>query len=105
MSKKQIRRFDPEFKKKVVLEALKEEITLNELANKYKIVPKNITNWKKEFLDNAELVFERDKAATRYKEQLYDKERQMDELYRQLGKTNTQLEWCKKKSAELGLEY
>lgn len=105
MSKRQIKRFDPGFKAKVVLEALKEEMTLNELAAKYQVIPRNIVNWKKEFLDNAELVFDKERAVVQYKEQLHEKDRQMDELYRQLGKTNTQLEWCKKKSKELGLEY
>ncbi len=105
MSKRQIKRFDTGFKVKVVLEALKEELTLNELAAKYKIIPKNIVNWKKEFLANADLVFDKEKAVTQYKEQLHEKDKQMDELYRQLGKSNTQLEWCKKKSKELGLEY
>ncbi len=105
MSKRQIKRFDTGFKVKVVLEALKEEMTLNELAAKYKIIPRNIVNWKKEFLANADLVFDKEKAVTQYKEQLHEKDRQMDELYRQLGKSNTQLEWCKKKSKELGLEY
>ena len=105
MSKRQIKRYDSEFKVKVVLEALKEELTINELATKYEVIPANIRNWKQEFMANAELVFDKEKAVVRYKEQLGEKERQMDELYRQLGKTNTQLEWCKKKSKELGLEY
>ena len=105
MSKRQIRRFDTGFKVKVVLEVLKEELTVNEVAAKYKIIPANIGNWKREFLANAELVFDKDKAVAQYKEQLYERDRQMDELYRQLGKSNTQLEWCKKKSKELGLEY
>ena len=105
MSKRQIKRFDTEFKVKVVLEALKEELTINELSAKYKVIPANISNWKRDFLANAELVFDKEKAVAQYKEQLYEKDRQMDELYRQLGKTNTQLEWCKKKSKELGLEY
>lgn len=105
MSKRQIKRFDSGFKVKVVLEALKEEVTLNELAARYKVIPKNIANWKKEFLENAELVFNKERSVAQYKEQLHEKDRQMDELYRQLGKTNTQLEWCKKKSKELGLEY
>ena len=103
MSKRQIKRYDSEFKVKVVLEALKEELTINELATKYEVIPANIRNWKQEFMANAELVFDKEKAVVRYKEQLGEKERQMDELYRQLGKTNTQLEWCKKKSKELGL--
>lgn len=105
MSKKQVKKFETGFKVKVVLEALREEMTLNELAAKYNTIPKNIVNWKREFLANAELVFDKEKAVTQYKEQLGDKDRQLDELYRQLGKTTTQLEWCKKKSKELGLEY
>ena len=105
MSKRKVKRFDTGFKVKVVLDALKEELTLNELAAKYKVIPRNIINWKKEFLANADLVFDKEKAVARYKEQLGEKDQQMDELYRQLGKSNTQLEWCKKKSKELRLEY
>jgi putative transposase len=105
MSKRQIKRYDAEFKVKVVLEALREESTVNELAAKYEVIPANIRNWKQEFMANAELVFDKEKAVAQYKEQLGEKSRQMDELYRQLGKTTTQLEWCKKKSKELGLEY
>ena len=105
MSKRQIKRYDAEFKVKVVLEALREESTVNELAAKYEVIPANIRNCKQEFMANAELVFDKEKAVAQYKEQLGEKSRQMDELYRQLGKTTTQLEWCKKKSKELGLEY
>jgi len=105
MSKRQIKRYDTGFKVKVVLEVLKEELTVNEIAAKYKIIPANIGNWKREFLANAELVFDKKKAVAQFKEQLHEKDQQLDELYRQLGKSNTQLEWCKKKSKELGLEY
>ena len=105
MSKRQIKRYDAEFKVRVVLEALKEELTINELAAKYDVIPANIRNWKQDFLANAELVFDKEKAVAQYKEQLGEKSRQIDELHRQLGKTTTQLEWCKKKSEELGLEY
>lgn len=105
MSKRQIKKYDTSFKVKVVLDVLKEEMTINELAAKYDVIPANIRNWKQDFLANAELVFDKEKAVARYKEQLGEKSRQMDELYRQLGKTTTQLEWCKKKSKELGLEY
>jgi len=46
------RKFTSEFKKKVVLEALKERFTLQELATKYEIHPQQITDWKKHFVDN-----------------------------------------------------
>ena len=97
MSKRQIKKYDTGFKVRIVLEALKEELTINELAAKYDVIPANIRNWKQDFLANAELVFDKEKAVAQYKEQLGEKSRQIDELHRQLGKTTTQLEWCKKK--------
>ena len=51
------RKFTSKFKLKVVLEALKEQRTLVELAQKYEITPQHISTWKREFLDGAENVF------------------------------------------------
>lgn len=51
------RKFTSKFKLKVVLEALKEQRTLVELAQKYEITPQQISTWKREFLDGAENVF------------------------------------------------
>ena len=48
---------DDEFKAKVVLEALKEERTLNELAAKYDLHPNRISQWKNQFVKNASMVF------------------------------------------------
>lgn len=105
MSKRQVKRYESAFKVKVVLESLKEEITLNELCTKYDVIPPTVREWKREFLENAELVFDKEKAVSQYKEKLKQKDQQVDELYRQMGKINAQLEWAKKKSREVGLEY
>jgi len=105
MSKRQVKRYESGFKVKVVLEALKDEITLNELCAKYDVIPMTVREWKREFLENAEIVFDKEKAVSQYKEKLREKDQQVDELYRQMGKINAQLEWAKKKSRELGLEY
>ena len=53
------RKFTAEFKKKVVLEALKERNTIQELAAKFEIHPQQITDWKKHFLENSGSAFER----------------------------------------------
>ncbi len=57
MARKKGQTYTPEQKAKVVLELLKEEQTLSELATQYKVTPKTIHNWKKEFLANAAKAF------------------------------------------------
>jgi len=44
--------YSADFKAKLVLESLEGDKTINEIASKYEIIPKNLTNWKKQFLDN-----------------------------------------------------
>ncbi len=44
------------FKSKLVLDVLKNEKTLQAIASKNNITPKNLQNWKKIFLDNAEIA-------------------------------------------------
>lgn len=43
----------------VVLEILREEQTVNEIAAKYEVSPVMISRWKAEFLDRASSVFEK----------------------------------------------
>ena len=47
-------KFDSAFKTKVVPDALREKETLSELAKKYGIAPKQITEWKREFMKKSE---------------------------------------------------
>jgi transposase len=52
------RKFTSKFKTKVALEAIKERESLSVLAQKYELLPQQITNWKRELLNGAGLVFE-----------------------------------------------
>ena len=56
------RKHSAETKAKAVLEALREEETLSEIASKYEVHPKLLSQWKQEFLENASTVFNREKA-------------------------------------------
>jgi len=57
MSKKR-RSYKPEEKANIVLEILREESTLNEIAQKYEVSPQLISRWRTEFLDNMPTVFD-----------------------------------------------
>ncbi len=55
--KKSRRKFSASFKAKVAIEAIKEHSSLQELAAKFELHPNQISNWKREFLENADLAF------------------------------------------------
>ena len=63
------RNFTAQFKAKLVLEALKGEKDINTIATENDIQPNLLRNWKKEFLDNASVVFD-DKREENIKEKL-----------------------------------
>jgi transposase len=55
------RRFTAEFKAKVALEAIRGERTISELATKYQLHPNQITQWKRQAIENLAKAFD-DKA-------------------------------------------
>ena len=56
------RRFTAEFKAKVALEAIRGERTISELATKHQLHPNQITQWKRQAIENLAKAFD-DKAA------------------------------------------
>lgn len=83
------------FKAQVVLELLKEEKSLPQLAADYHIHPNVLREWRTAAIKHLPTVFERgdDLATLRA-----TYERQLEELYGQIGRLTTQLAWIKKKS-------
>ena len=55
------KKISADFKAKIALEALKEQQTLQELAQKYEVHPNQISTWKQEFIKNASSVFTKGK--------------------------------------------
>ena len=94
MEKKNRRKFNAEFKAKVVLEALKERSTVEELGKKYEIHPNQIHTWKKEFLNHAASVFSSGEKRMEDKK-LQEEER--EKLYAQIGQQKVEIDWLKKK--------
>lgn len=92
------RKFSSEFKTKVSLEALKERETLSELAKRFELHPNQISQWKQEFLEKSNTVFDKKE------EKSVEKEVDLDKLYAKIGKLEVERDFLKKSLKKLGLE-
>ena len=90
--KKSRRRFSVEFKLKVVLEALKERQSLNELAQKHQLHQNQISKWKTDFLVQA-LEYMKHHSKSSKPEDDIEKE----QLYAKIGQLQVELDFLKKK--------
>lgn len=84
------RKFTSKFKTSVALEALKEQSSLADLAQKYDLHPQQISTWKREFLQGAEEVF---KSGVKSKKS--EAEQEKDELLKTIGKLKVENDFLK----------
>jgi putative transposase len=94
---RKIKSYSNAYKLKVVLEALQEDQSIAQIASKYGITSKNIHNWKKHFVANAQDIFSPDKIAKQHKQAIQDLEDENDALAKKLGKTTIEKDWLSKK--------
>jgi transposase len=92
MTKQTRRKFSADFKAKVVLEALKDRSTIEELSRKYELHPTQINSWKREAIANMASVFSGDKS-----ELADDIEKQTEKLFAQIGQLKVENDFLKKK--------
>lgn len=88
--------YTSEFKTKVVLEVLREEQTVNEIAGKYEMSLVMVSRWKAEFLERASMVFEKKTMeADKLKKEYESKQEHLEKL---VGQLTVEVDWLKKKS-------
>ena len=85
-----------EFKFKVALEAAKNVKTRAEIASEYGVSGTQVSQWKKELIDNGKGLFERKNS-----KEARIKEDQEAKLYEQIGRLKMELEWLKKKFGQI----
>jgi transposase len=83
------RSYSAEFKAKVAIEALKEQQTLQQLAQKHEVHPNQISCWKQEFLQHSASVFTKGKK----KEEAVDTARR----YEEIGRLKVEVDFLKKR--------
>ena len=84
MSKKRVT-YTADFKAKVIIELLEGDITVNEVASKYDLLPKNVHNWKQQFLSNASLAFDKSTVVKEYKQEIDELRKDKDATSKKLG--------------------
>ena len=92
MSKK-AKQYSAEEKTKIAIEAIKGELTMAQITSKYGVHSTQISNWKKQALENMVSGF-------KGKSKLDDPDSSslIKQLYEQIGQLTVERDWLKKKS-------
>ena len=98
MGKRRTRkRYEAAFKARVALAAARGDKTLSELASEFGVHGNLVSQWKRRLLAGMRRVFEEpDDPAGAVQQEL------IDELHRKIGQLNVELDWLKKKVAQVG---
>lgn len=94
--KRKRRVFGGAFKAKVALAAIRGDKTTAQLAAEFKVHASQVVAWKRQLLDQAPSYFEDGR------QRREDSAANEQELFEQIGRLKMEVEWLKKKSAELG---
>jgi len=82
----------PAFKTKVALELLRGADTPSAICSSYSIHPTQARNWKNQALSGLQSVFSGSSS-----QELKQKDKLIEELYKQVGQSKVELDWLKKK--------
>jgi len=88
------KRYNPEFKAKVALAALKNEETMSELAARFGVHPTMIAGWKRALLEGATDIFDKNQKTKKQAEE------HVDELYRQIGRLQVERDFLSRKLSQ-----
>ena len=79
------KKYTSQFKAKVALEAVKADKPISQIALEYGIHPQQVRAWKKEFLENIHLVFEKENQTKELKKAL-------NKAYKKIGQLEVEME-------------
>ena len=100
------RSYSADYKVQLVLEMLREECHISEIASREGISRPQLQNWKKEFLDNAALVFSQSHVERQKKAEQKAAENREEALAKKVGQLSIENDFLKKKYKQIhGRDY
>jgi len=93
--------YSADFKAKLILEVLAGEKTINEIASRYEVLPVSLKNWKKQFLDNMSLAFDKSTIVKEYKNEIETLRNDKDNLAKKVGNLTIEKEFLEGKLESL----
>ncbi len=93
--------YSADFKAKLVLEVLEGEKPVNEIASQYKVLPASLKSWKKQFLENMSLAFDKSTVVKEYKDEIEELKKSKDAIAKKLGETIVDKEFLEGKLVSL----
>ena len=85
------KKYNPEFKAKVALAAVKNEATISELAARFGVHLNMIAKWKRNLIEGTADIFAKGQKSRQQTDE------QIDALYRQIGKLQVERDFLSKK--------
>ena len=89
---KRIKRRNASLKLEVAIAAVKGELSIAQIASKYEIHPKQVTDWRDQLLNEGELIFIPKTSLRRTKTDL-----EKEDLIQKIGQLTLEIDYLKKK--------